>query len=118
MKKILIVDDEKYARFLYMEILGKDYEFTEVEDGVEAIEELKSDTYDLALVDLNLPFIRGEEVIKQVIGKLKKTKIVIISALNQEKIVDGLKGLGVVGLITKPIDDIKQLKESVKKWCE
>ncbi|BDU50645.1 response regulator [Haliovirga abyssi] len=118
MKKILIVDDEKYARFLYMEILGKNYEFTEVEDGIEAIEELESDTYDLALVDLNLPFIRGEEVIKQVIGKLKKTKIVIISALKQEELIKELTELGIVGLITKPINDIKELKESVKKWCE
>ena len=66
MKKILIIEDDKFLRELISQKLLKEgYEVSEAIDGEEGIKKVKSDRPDLVLLDLILPGIDGFEVLSQ-----------------------------------------------------
>ena len=66
MQKILIVDDSEINREILSSMLEKTYEIDMAKDGQEAIEilEKKWETYQIVLLDLNMPVINGYEVLK------------------------------------------------------
>lgn len=88
MKKILVVDNDKFMLELMRDILGdKGYEITTAEDGISAVEILKTYTPDVIFVDLIMPNIDGRQLCKIIRGqdKLKDVFIVIITATALER---------------------------------
>lgn len=73
-------------------------------DGEKALELYHINTYDLILLDLNLPIISGLEVLRQIREKDMHTKILILSA--QTAIDDRVRGLdmGANDYLIKPFD--------------
>ena len=64
MDKILIVDDEIRMRQLlrlYLEPIG--YECSMSNDGIEALEKVKKETFDLILLDVMMPMYDGFSII-------------------------------------------------------
>ncbi|HEX7493136.1 MAG TPA: ATP-binding protein, partial [Bacteroidales bacterium] len=58
--KILIVDDEEYNRLLFKTILSRwNVKYSEAANGIEALEMLKSDRYNLLFMDARMPGIDG-----------------------------------------------------------
>ena len=102
MSRILIVEDDRKIAQLesdYLESNG--YETKIIEDGKKALSELKTNHYDLILLDLMLPGISGEEVLAQ-IRKQGNTPVIVLTAKDglDEKI--GLLTSGADDYITKP----------------
>jgi len=63
--KILIVDDDKTTRkLLSLYLKGSGFEVVTAENGLNALEKLGSDTFQLVLTDLNMPFMDGIEFLK------------------------------------------------------
>jgi CheY-like chemotaxis protein len=63
--KILIVDDEEYNRLLFKTILSRwKTEFREAVNGMEALEMLKTDHFDLLFMDVRMPGIDGIKTTK------------------------------------------------------
>lgn len=62
--KLLIVDDEERFLNTIAQRLGlRDFDVTPVKDGQKALEAAENQAFDLALVDLKMPGIGGEEVL-------------------------------------------------------
>ncbi|MGB7572361.1 MAG: response regulator [Thermodesulfobacteriota bacterium] len=104
-KKILIVDDEEVIRkFLKIHLAKLGYEVMEAGDGVQAIEQLGKDDFDLLICDILMPKKDGWEVIKEVKSnpKTKAIPVIILTAKNEDS--DMFKGydLGVNYYMTKP----------------
>lgn len=60
MKRILIVDDAATVRIYYRSILeAADYEVEEAVNGIEAMEKSLQETFDLYIVDINMPKLDG-----------------------------------------------------------
>ena len=77
MKKILIVEDDISIHNLIKEILlSEHYKILDAYSGSEAIMILEKENVDLILLDLMLPSVNGEEIIK----KFSQIPIVVISA--------------------------------------
>ena len=77
MKKILLVEDNKEIHELIKNALEKErYIVINAYSGTEALIILEKEKIDLILLDLMLPGITGEEIIK----KIKSIPIIIISA--------------------------------------
>jgi len=74
MKKILIVDDEPSLRGDLRELLSAeaDYIVFQAEHGVEALQILKDQKIDLMLLDVDMPFLDGVGVVKEI--QEKKTE--------------------------------------------
>lgn len=104
MSKILVVDDEKSIRNTLREIL--EYEkfiVDEASDGMEAIEKVRENRYDVILLDIKMPKMDGIEVLEQLM-KLTDAPVVMISGHGTvETVVEAIKK-GAYDYITKPLD--------------
>lgn len=66
--RILIVDDEEAIRTSLSDFLGgSGYDVAAVENGYKAIEKVKDEEWDLALVDLKMPDLDGLAVLREVV---------------------------------------------------
>jgi len=104
-KKVLIVDDEEIIRkFLRINLLKWGYEVKEAMDGVQALEQLGHDNYDLLICDILMPNKNGWEVLKAVRSnpKTKDIPVIILTAKNEDA--DIFKGyeFGANYYMTKP----------------
>lgn len=110
--KILIAEDSQFMRGVLKDIFKEEgYELVEAQDGKEALDKFEKEKPDLVLLDIIMPEVDGIEVLKN-IGK--KAKVIVISAVGQEKMVEEAKELGALDYIVKPFDNEKVL-ETVKK---
>jgi DNA-binding response OmpR family regulator len=102
--KILIVEDEAPLRegeVAYLQSAG--YETREAGTGTEALALLHSETFDLVLLDINLPGVSGLEVCKKLREK-SDTPVIMVTARVEDE--DELKGfeLGVQDYVKKPFN--------------
>jgi CheY-like chemotaxis protein len=71
--KILIVDDEPDLRIMFKDILATfGYDSEEAQDGIECLEKLEKNKYDLLLLDLMMPRMDGMEALTQIKQNPKK----------------------------------------------
>ena len=90
--RLLIVEDEKelcdtVAKTLY----HAGYKVDTCYDGSEALDYILAESYDLIVLDLNLPGMDGMELLKELRKKNEETKVLILSARSQ--IADKVEGL-------------------------
>ncbi len=114
----LIVDDEPHVRtFLRLVLKELGIETTwEARDGAQALAMVTMYKPELVLLDLNLPILRGSEVLEQLQHMQPGTPVVIVTSLSAMKTVLDTAKLGAVGYILKQSskDEIlKSLKETL-----
>ena len=66
MSRILIIEDEPAIRRVLVKILSeedKSHEIDEAENGIDAINQLKKNSYDLIISDIKMPKVDGMEVL-------------------------------------------------------
>lgn len=118
MNNILIIDDEDLIRQgIKKRIIG--YELNigtifEGNNGVQALELLKSNKIHIALVDINIPFISGLDFIGEGIKISKDTIFIIISGYDNFSYAQKAIEYGVFRYILKPINK-NQLKETLEE---
>lgn len=103
--KILVVEDEKkIARVLSLELEYEGYEVTVKETGIDGLQALEEDSFDLVLLDVMLPELSGLEVLRRVRKTSTATPIILITA--RGSVPDKVSGLdlGANDYITKPFD--------------
>jgi len=83
--RILIVDDEPpIQRFLRTALTAQDYRIEEAETGEAALEFLKRNPVDLIVLDLGLPGMEGQEVVRRLRAEGAATPIIILSSRDDE----------------------------------
>ena len=99
MKKILIVEDDQSIHDFIKELLiEENYQVIDAFSGTEAIYMIQKESPDLILLDLMLPGLNGEEIIK----KVREIPIIVISAkISMKDKVENLLN-GAVDYVTKP----------------
>lgn len=103
--KILVVEDEKkIARVLSLELVYEGYEVTVKETGMDGLQALEEESFDLVLLDVMLPELSGLEVLRRVRKTNTATPIMLITA--RDSVPDKVSGLdlGANDYITKPFD--------------
>jgi len=104
-RKILVVDDNQEFVDLVRKILGsKGFQVSIALDGKTAIEKAISDAPELVLLDLKLPDILGEEVLKRVKEIDKDIAIVVVTGYGGEQIAVDLMRKGATDFLSKPIE--------------
>ncbi len=114
--RILIAEDEKpMAKALELKLTSAGFTVEVAFDGQEAIQKIKSNKYDLILLDLVMPKVDGFEVLSE-IQKLKLTTPVIVSSnLSQEEDYQKAKDLGAKDYFIKSDTTLNELIEKVKQ---
>jgi two-component system, OmpR family, response regulator RegX3 len=100
--RVLVVEDEESYRQALVSGLGREGFDVEVcADGTEALRAVEERTFDIVLLDILLPGMRGIEVCRR-IRELSSVPIVMVSAVDAElDVVLGFE-LGASGYVTKP----------------
>ena len=102
---ILLVEDDRALREVITEALGEDgYSVDCADNGISALELARQAPPDLAIVDLMMPHMDGEQFcarVRQVHGLERLPIIVVSAARNTEEVSDRL---GVAAALRKPFD--------------
>lgn len=102
---ILIVDDEEIIRESLSFILKKDgYRVQEAANGRAALELLKKDSFDLVITDLEMPEMKGVELLEQLSHMSPETLVVIITAYGSIDTAIAALRMGAIDYILKPVE--------------
>ncbi|PKV51744.1 response regulator receiver domain-containing protein [Aquimarina sp. MAR_2010_214] len=120
MKKILIVDDEpNIVMSLEYTFKKKNFEVYIARDGGEALQIAEDQIPDIVLLDIMMPNVDGYETLRQIKKneKLKKTKIVFLSAKNKADDIEKGLQLGADKYLTKPFS-VKKLVAEINELID
>jgi two-component system chemotaxis response regulator CheY len=105
-KQVLVVDDSKVMREMIVACLRPEAElvFAHAASGLEAIEKLSLQAFDLVVLDLNMPDIGGIEVVDFVRGQdtLRELPIIIVTTRGDESSRTQALQAGASRFMTKP----------------
>lgn len=116
MSKILIIEDEAAIRRVLVKILSEEsdtYQVIESEDGLEGIELIKKEDFDLILCDIKMPKMDGVEVLEAVKKIKPEIPIVMISGHGDLDTAVNTMRLGAFDYISKP-PDLNRLLNTVR----
>lgn len=108
--KILIVDDSRFSQITNSKYIKKLDELAEIEmasNGEDGFKKYKDFKPDYVLVDLLMPKVNGQELIKYIKEYDRDAKIIVITADVQKSIREELESWGIKGFINKPLNEEK-----------
>ena len=108
--KILIADDEEYNRLLFKTILTRwNVKYSEASNGMEALELLKSDRYDLLFMDARMPGIDGLKATQLIRNEMNITEsqmpVICISAASVSEDWQKYRKAGMNAFLPKPFTE-------------
>lgn len=105
MKKILIAEDDFFIRDIYSKVFSlAGYEVQVAVDGVDAMEKIKMQPYDMILLDIMMPRMTGIDVLKSIRAlepPIKDIPVFIITNLGQQNVIEEAFKMGMDGYIIK-----------------
>ena len=117
MSTVLIIEDELSTARPVQEALkinGIDAEIAQ--NGLQGLEMLKQDNYDLVLLDLKMPGLSGEEVLKEIRKADPFIDVVIYTNYSEFSDLKKLTNIGIDGYINKGATaDLKELINTIKQ---
>ena len=104
--RILVAEDNKINQVVTKNLLKKHgYFCTIVQNGQEALEEVKKNQYDLVLMDINMPVMNGNEATMAIRKFNRSVPIIALTAADIDEIGQKCKSIGYNDIIIKPFDN-------------
>ena len=113
--KILWADDEidlLKPHIIFLE--NKGYSVTAVSSGVEAIDEVRDNTFDAVFLDENMPGVSGLEALAQIKTLQPNIPVIMITKNEEESIMEDAIGSKISDYLIKPVNP-NQILLSLKK---
>lgn len=122
-KKILLAEDCPVSQMIVTDFIGKaGFGFAVVGTGLEAVHSALSGSYDLVLMDVQMPLMDGVEATRQIrkaeaAGGGRRVPIVAMTAYVLQEDQNQCFDAGMDDYLQKPID-ADRLCEVLEKWLE
>jgi putative two-component system response regulator len=101
---ILVVDDERGPRESLRMILEPAHRVVQACSGADALEILRTESVDLLTLDLNMPGMKGEDVMRTVRSEFPRVDIIVITGAGSiESAAEGIRS-GICDYLQKPFD--------------
>lgn len=118
--KILVVDDEEEMRTHLGNLIARHFscEVDRAASGQEALDKLKTNKFDLVVLDIKMPGLSGIDVIREAVEFTPDTKFLAVSAYDSTDVADEALRVGAVDFVHKPqtIEGIeRKVKDILKK---
>ena len=113
--RILVADDdESLRRVMEFSLKQEGYDVKTVADGAQALEQLKSERFDLLLSDMKMPGLSGLELLMRALELDREIKVILITAYaTVQQAVEAVK-LGAFDYLTKPFEK-EELSVTIQK---
>ena len=118
MIRIIIVEDDPMVAQLnaaYLERLEGCCVVGQFTNGLEALEYLRKNPVELAIVDVYMPVCSGIELLRKLRGEWNRTAVIMVTAATEMNVVDEALHLGIEDYIIKPFS-YDRLRESVLRF--
>lgn len=116
-RKILIADDNKaIAMALDLKLQHEGFEVKTVFNGIEALDSLEKEKFDLLFLDLIMPQLNGFGVLKSIKEKGMKIPVIVSSDLSQPEDINKVKELGAVDFFVKSDMSVVEMVEKIKEY--
>jgi two-component system, chemotaxis family, chemotaxis protein CheY len=118
-RRVLIVDDSMLMRQMVKRALalGEWEVVGEATNGHEAIEKYQQLLPDLVTLDITMPGCDGLEALKVIMGINPQAKVVVVSALDQTKLIAAAIRAGAHGFVVKPFSP-EHLRDALRLGVE
>lgn len=120
---ILIVDDEEVVRISHLRSLsGIDCNARVVADGVQALEVMEQQAFDVILLDLRMPDLDGMDVLKTIKQRWPESEVVVITGYPTIESAKEAVRLGAHNYLAKPVgpdEVVKATNDAMtqKRWA-
>lgn len=116
MAKILVVDDAAFMRNMLKVILetGGHEVLCEAANGIEAVEKYKAYRPDVVTMDITMPEMEGIEALRLIRGTDPGAKVIMCSAMGQQKLIVEAIQSGARDFIVKPFQSSRVLEAVTK----
>lgn len=119
-KKIILIieDNEPLRQILKDKLENSDFKVFAVGTGERGISLIKKEKLDLIILDLMLPKMSGEQVLKKMneTGLIKKIPVLVLSVKGDDANINNcIKNLGASGYLTKSDYTLKGIVSKIKK---
>lgn len=110
--KVLITDDSEFMRAIIKNSLQNEgiAEFYEAENGDVAVELCRNYKPDVVFLDIIMPVKNGIMALEEIKGMNPATKVVIVTSVGQEEMINKAKELKADGFVPKPFQP-QQIKD-------
>ena len=116
--KILVVEDNKINQLVTKKILDdSNFESIIVDNGYHAIELLEKESFDIVLMDINMPMINGFETTRLIREKGITIPVIALTAFDKQEISEQVYASDMNGIIIKPFEP-KQLYQMIVNLCQ
>ncbi len=106
--RVLIVDDDQLIRMAVRDALADEpLDLSEASDGEEAISMIAAQRPALVLLDLLMPKKSGLEVLPEVSKLSPETRVVVMSSMETESMVDFALAMGARAFVPKPFHPLE-----------
>lgn len=116
MANVLIADDAKFMQMTLRNILVRaNHKVIGIaQNGREAVEIYQKLNPDLVIMDITMPIMNGMEAIQKILNIDPSAKIIVCSAVGQQKVIVEAIELGAKDFVMKPFDE-KMILESIER---
>ena len=114
-QSVLSVDDDRDLRDLLHELItGMGLISATAVDGMDALEKMKEDHFDIVITDINMPRLNGIGLIKRVAAEYSDTDVIAITGFQTEYNYTDIIALGASDFISKPIN-MNEFEAKIKR---
>lgn len=116
LKKILIVEDEySISKALDIKLNNSGFNTKIVNNGHEAMKVLEKENFDLIILDIIMPRMDGFSTLKEISKRKIKTKVIVLSNLDDDSDVRTAKKFGVAKYLRKSEISLSETVDYIKK---
>ena len=113
--KILVVDDEKEIRqMLSRHFRFMDYTVETAENGLDALEKMNKERFEVVITDIMMPKMNGLELLKTIRDEFPMTRAIVITGYVTMFNLLAAMRYGADTCIFKPLNDMTELEEAVQ----
>ncbi len=117
-KKIIVAEDSSVIQNLTKRILSiQNYQITSVKNGQQVMDKLAKNTYDLILMDINMPIMDGMECARKIRADQLDIPIIAITGNAKNYSIQDFKEAGIDDYLPKPLN-YDNMVEVVKKYLD
>jgi two-component system, cell cycle response regulator DivK len=119
-KKVLVAEDSSVIQNLTKKILQiQNYQISSVKNGEQVLKHLENESFDIILMDINMPIMDGMECAKKIRAlddkEKAQTPIIAITGNAKNYSMEDFKSVGINEYLPKPLN-FDDLVETVKKY--
>ena len=103
LKKVLVVDDSDFMRMMLKNMLSESgHTIVEADNGKNALRVLEKEKPDVCILDINMPEMNGLDTLRHIVANYENTRVIMLSALCMESIVQEAMEIGTSAFVAKP----------------